>query len=52
MMVRIRIIKKDSNYYNMIGFIEMSNCDGTFKVRVQTEGNPVINLTPQEVEPC
>lgn len=50
--IRVRIKKKSSNYYNLLGSIIASNCDGTFRVVVTTEGKPQLNLYPEEVDPC
>lgn len=49
---RIRIKKETSQYFNVIGYITLSLCNGTFRIMVDTEGNPIINLKPEEVEPC
>jgi hypothetical protein len=50
--VRIRVKKKESNYTDALGIILYSNCDGTFRVKIITEGYPIINLKPEEVDPC
>ena len=49
---RIRIKKDESDYNNKIAEILSSNSNGTFKVVVSVEGNPIIDLKPEEVEPC
>jgi len=51
-LIRVRIKKKTSNYFNQLGNIILSNCDGTFGVQVWAEGDPKINLDPKDVEPC
>lgn len=49
---RVRVLKIESHYYSMLGGIIGSNCDGTFRVQIWIEGNPVIDLKPNEVDPC
>jgi len=49
---RVRIKRKESKYFGEIGYIEFSNCDGTFHVRISVEGFPQLDLAPDEVEPC
>ena len=49
---RVKIRRKGSLYENMLGYIVLSNCDGTFQVKVVCEGNPKLNLKPSEVDPC
>lgn len=49
---RVLITSDKSRYIGELGCIISSNCDGTFKVKVMIEGNPVINLTPNEIDPC
>ena len=49
---RVKIRKKGSLYENMLGYIMLSNCNGTFKVEVVCEGTPKLNLKPSEIYPC
>lgn len=49
---RVRIQCEESRYFKELGYIEFSNCDGTFHIRVSVEGLPEIDLLPSEVEPC
>jgi hypothetical protein len=50
--IRVRIHKSFSNYRDELGLITGSMCDGTFNVEVQVEGNPILYLKPEEIEPC
>lgn len=52
MEIRVRIKKEKSLYFNKLGQIILSCCDGTFKVKVAVEGSPIIFLLPCEVDPC
>lgn len=49
---RVRIKKEDSDYFGKLGVIAGSNCNGTFRVVVLAEGQPTIDLEPEDVEPC